>query len=139
MIDRRRLALSLASLALAGLPVRQAHGRRRLRFHGQGMGGRGPYGPGVLTVDDLKECLRSTARINSDMDALDREERMLGAVPVNSYDPASVARYNASVDVFNERVGALNAAVDRFNNSCAGKRYYEADMKQAEEQTGLRR
>lgn len=103
------------------------------------MGGRGPYGPGVLTVDDLKECLRATAKINADMDALERDEQMLDAAVVNRYDPVAVARYNASVDYFNARVGSLNAEIDRFNDKCGNRRYYEADMKQAEDLTGLRR
>lgn len=139
MTGRRRLAIGVLALLALGAAPPPARARRRLRFHGQGMAGRGAYGPDVLTVDALQDCLRATARINADMDAIDRDERMLEATRVDSRDPVSVARYNAAVDRFNGRVEGLNASIDGFNARCAGKRYYEADMKQAEEKTGLRR
>ncbi|MBM3396786.1 MAG: hypothetical protein FJY37_19575 [Betaproteobacteria bacterium] len=124
-------------------------------------------GPNVLRPEQLRGCLQSEREINRLGEALDFEEENIQAAStrlnemqrglderqrrVDVYNKQSVDAFNREVDRhrravseynsklpdFNSRVQAFNARIGEFNSSCAGKSYYEDDMKVARAALGL--
>jgi hypothetical protein len=145
---------------------------RRLRFSSGFSVNRGmvttskSYGPDVLTVQQLENCLRWAYRLDQDSTAIDsRRERLidqLGRIDlykteldrlersVDRYSQVAIDRFNAIVTRFNWLVdetranqATFNFAVERHNDginaykaSCA-RRYYADDLEAAKRTTGL--
>lgn len=119
------------------------------------------YGPDVLTTDQLVICMRIekdvnegsekadsvSAALTSEKQALDESFASLEKqrLTLNRQSQIAVDMFNRGVDEFQARSAAfneklpdynamittLNAAVDKFNNSCTEKKYYESDMEAA--------
>jgi hypothetical protein len=131
------------------------------------MSGRGSYGPGVLTQDQLEQCIRLERDINTRADSVDAEEAALNArqaeierlgmeidlragrvdrysqVSVDNYNRlvmqhrSKVGDFNARLPAFNARVEAHNAQVGEFNAICAQRRYYQSDMQAVRSKLGI--
>ena len=166
-MDRRRLVLFGLAFVFSFAPV-IAHARRgRVRIGGRGLDGKGGYGQGVLTPDQLSACLRSEAEINQMADMIDEREVLLGQKQIelkklgdeldrirSRLDTTSqravgdynrkveqhrrmTADFNKSIPEHNNRVDRLNTHSASFNTNCAGKNYYDSDMKEVRNKLNL--
>jgi hypothetical protein len=164
MINRRRLVLVGAVVALLVPSTVQA--RIKVRLRGVGLPGRGSYGPGVLKLDELEQCVKSEKDINVGSDSLDKTEIALKArtdeierldqeidrsaaqmdrtsqVAINNHNAkvqrhqALVRDYNMQIASFNSRADNHNAQIGQFNSNCANKKYYESDMQTVRSRVG---
>ena len=127
---------------------------------GQGLGPNDrPGGRDVLTLDELKLCVRYDQAYLNQRDKADlavneveQEKRKIDELDaalekrIDRSDPAAVERYNSQLDMRNKSVRHLNGVLapaaqrevdlqnqlaNKFNSRCAGKFYYEDDMRVA--------
>ena len=142
-ISRRSLLKAMAPMSatfLFSVPL-SAEARRRVRISGRGLANGVRYNGPNLSRSELASCVRQERSINERFAALDREEVDLKAAEarVDVYSQKSVDSFNQRVDRFNGDGQAANAQVNSFNQACANRAYYEADMRAVETELGGRK
>lgn len=165
-VGKCRRVIFLGALASLLLPAANAQARVKVRLRGAGLPGRGSYGPDVLKLDELEQCVKSEKDINASSDTLDAAEVALrkrtseierldqeidrSAAQLDRTDQAAINNhnakvqkyqtlvkdYNAQIASFNSRADTYNAQLRQFNSNCANKKYYESDMQAVRSRTG---
>jgi outer membrane murein-binding lipoprotein Lpp len=131
---RRLLSALLASVAIPSILLFSSPAlarRGRVRMSGRGLSSGARYSGPTLSQAELRQCVLDERSINAAMDKLERDEVYINQQEsqVNQYSQQSVDRFNALVSNFNSEAARANARVDSFNTTCAGRAYYESDMR----------
>lgn len=143
-VSRRGLLAALLPLAAtlaASLPTSAEARRGRVRISGRGLPAGARYNGPTLSRPELGSCVRQVRTINERFVALEREEADLKAAElrVDSYSQRSVDDFNERVARFNSAGDSANAQVNTFNQACADRAYYDADMRAVEAELAGRR
>lgn len=156
-LKRRSAIFGILSIA-AVVAAPEVIARRRAGFRGRGLPNGASYKGPVLTRDQLRQCVAEQKAINASETDADRLQNLLAESEANiksleaeinarqplvdRYSQESVDEFNALIDRHQRLVAShnaaipgvktkvqqVNAAVERFNMSCADRVYYESDM-----------
>ena len=166
--DPIRRGARLAALALAAASVlpATAEAQSRVRFNGQVLSGRGGYGQGVLTVEQLAACVHvamqvnqsareiedgrtriaeARAQIRSTAQSLALNRRRLarddweGKMTYDYLEARNQARtreVEAEAAALAETMRAQQTQAAQFNSYCSQRSYYDADMRAVRSRLG---
>jgi len=96
------------------------------------------YSGPTLNQDQLRQCVAQERSINAAIDRLERDEASINQQEplVDQYSQQSVNNFNALVSKFNAEAVRSSEAVNSFNSACAGRAYYDSDMRAVQASLG---